>query len=150
MTSRLIQMVSFILSRTFEGDEDNWPDTRQRIGELLEDHGYHPAEIAVALDVAFRIRQRLRGEEEATIPIYTDRPYQYLEEVRLTPEARGFLLRLLHEKVISPIQQQQIIEKSLLLDTPEVGVEEIRALVYELLVSEGESGDEQEISPTFH
>jgi uncharacterized protein Smg (DUF494 family) len=150
MTSRLIQMVSFILSRTFEGDEDNWPDTRQRIGELLEDQGYHPAEIAVALDVAFRIRQRLGGDDGASLPICTNRLYQYLEEMQLTREARGYLIRLAYEKVISPIQYQRIVERSLLLDVREVGLEEIQDVVHEFLVSEGELGDDQEISPTLH
>jgi uncharacterized protein Smg (DUF494 family) len=149
MASRLIQMVSFILSRTFEGDEDNWPDTRERIGELLEGHGYHPAEIAVAMDVAFRIRERLKGEETSR-PIHTNRLYQYLEEIRLTREARGYLLRLIHEKVITPIQYQWITDRSLLLDMPEVGLQEIQALLYELAVSEGGSGDEPGIPRVLH
>lgn len=150
MATRLIEMVNFILARTFEGDEDNWSDTRQRIGELLQDQGFFPAEIAVALDVAFRIRQRLEGEEQAPLPIYTNRLYQYLEEIQLTTQARGYLLRLLHEEVISPAQHQQIIERSLMLDTPEVGLEEIQAVAHEFLVSEGELADDQDISPTLH
>jgi len=149
MTSRLIQMVSFILSRTFDGDEENWPDTRERIGELLEDHGYHPAEIALAMDVAFRIRERLK-DTEIPLTTHTDRLFQYMEEIRLTREARGYLVRLLHDKVITPIQYQQIVDNTLLLDTREVGLEEVQALVYELLMDGGDFGDEQDIPPTLH
>ena len=150
VVSRLIQMVNFILSRTFDGDEENWGDARQRIGEMLDDHGYDPAEIAMALDVALQIRQRLRDDEYFPLPIYTNRLYQYLEEVRLTTEARGYLTRLLHENVISPEQYQQVVERSLLLDTLEVGLEEIRAITDDLLGDEGEFRTGPDTDTLFH
>ena len=149
MVTRLMQMVSFILSRTFEGDEEDWGDARQRIGELLETHGYEPSEISVALEVALRIRQRLSGEHEIAIPVYTNLVFSHLERIRLSTEARGFLLRLVHEKTITPVQHQQVIEKSLLLDMPEVGREEIEMLLSDILEEDGEF-DGRDMPHTVH
>ncbi|HOE12178.1 MAG TPA: DUF494 family protein [bacterium] len=153
MVTRLMEMVSFILSRTFEGDDENWGDVRQRIGEALETHGFHPAEIVLALDVVTHIRNRIKEEEDyPDIPLHTNRIYQYLEEIRLTPEARGYLLGLLHERIITPIEYQQIVERSLLLDTSEVDVEAIRFLTQSILKPETEldTGDEEGETQTLH
>ncbi|MFH1741284.1 MAG: DUF494 family protein [bacterium] len=144
-------MVSFILSRTFEGDDDeNWGDARQRIGEILEDHGFHPAEITMALDVAYRIRQRLSDHEYYSVPVHTNRVYQYLEEIRLTREARGYLIRLLHENAMTHEQYQQVIEKSLMVDMPEVGIEEVQLIANDLLGNEDDPGTGQDISKLLH
>ncbi|HPA44692.1 MAG TPA: DUF494 family protein [bacterium] len=152
MVTRLMEMVSFILSRTFEGDDENWGDVRQRIGEVLETHGFHPAEIVVALDVVTHIRSRLKEEDYPDLPLHTNRIYQYLEEVRLTTEARGYLLGLLHERIITPIEYQQIVERSLLLDTSEVGVEEIRFLTQSILKpnTDLDAGDEDGGAQVLH
>ncbi len=150
MVSRLMQMVSFILSRTFEGDEEDWGDARQRIGELLETHGYDPAEISVALDVALRIRQRLSGDEEITVPIHTNQVFTYLEHFRLTTEARGYLIRLLHEKAITPVQYHQVIEKSLLFDIPDVGREEVELILCEILDEDADSEEFPDTRRSLH
>lgn len=133
MLTRLIEMVSFILSKSLETEEDDWSILRSELTEQLEGRGFHGHEIDIAFEVANRIRTRV--EDGPSVPFFlrTNQIYQFLERIKLTKEARGLLMKLVHEKKITPQQREDIVERAFFLDEPEIGVEIIQYLINHIM-----------------
>lgn len=129
MLTRLIEMVSFILAKSIDSEDDEWGDLRHELTEQLEGKGFNDQEIDIAFEVANRIRSRLEEGTSITIPYKTNLVYQQLEKMKLTKTARGYLLMLLNQGVISPEQREEIVERAYFMDIPEVDTHEIQYLV---------------------
>ncbi len=141
MISRLLELVSFALSQAFDAIEADWLDTRQDIADELEARGFEPEEIEIALDVAGRIRESLEFDPLPEEMLKSNRVYKFLEEWKLTPEARGYLLGLVTKGRITPQQRETIVERCLSIDSNEpIGEELIHNLTNWVI-----SGDEDEL-----
>ncbi len=142
MLSRLIEMVSYILAKSLENDEDDWSLLRSELTEQLQGRGFNVPEIDMAFEVANRIRSRI--EEGTSIPfsLKTNQVYQYLEQMKLTKDARGHLLNLVQKKILSPAQREEVVERSFFLDMSEVDVPEIQYLVNQVLGGDNWPGED--------
>lgn len=130
MISRLIELVSFALSQAFDEADTDWPETRRDLADQLEARGFEPEEIEIALDVAGRIKESLDGEPITTDSLRTNQVYSYLEEWRLVPEARGYLVKLQNEGIITHEMREQIVQRCMAIETPEpIGLELMQGLV---------------------
>lgn len=142
MLSRLIEMVSYILSRSLETEEDDWGLLRNELTEQLQGRGFNGQEIDIAFEVANRIRLRMDDNSSVALPFKTNLVYRYLEEFKLTKEARGYLLSLMEMGKITPVQKEEIIERALFLDTPDVDLPEIQFLVNLILGGDNWPGED--------
>lgn len=142
MLSRLIEMVSFILSKSIENEDDDWYLLRRELTEHLQGQGYNGPEIDIAFEVANRIRSRIEDGPSVSLSIKTNQVYIFLEAMKLTKEARGYLMTLMHDKVITPEQREEIVERAYFLEYPELGLEEIQYLVNLVLGGDSWPGEE--------
>lgn len=141
MLTRLIEMVSFILAQSLERDDD-WSSLRTELHDHLRGQGFNGYEIDIALEVANKIRARIEDGTSLPSPLQTNRVYQYLEQLKLTREARGYLMTLLHEGSINPLQKEEIVERAFFLDIPEVGLAEMEYLVNLVLAGDSWPGED--------
>lgn len=142
MLSRLIEMVSYILSRSLETEEEDWGLIRNELTEQLQGRGFNGQEIDVAFEVANRIRSRMDDNSSVALPFKTNMVYRFLEEFKLTKDARGYLYSLMAQGKISPIQKEEIVERALFLDSPEVDLPEIQFLVNLILGGDNWPGED--------
>lgn len=142
MLTRLIEMVSFILAKTMEFEEDDWGLLRLELTEQLEGRGFNGHEIDIAFEVANRIRARVEEGPFVSFPIKTNQVYQFLEELKLSTASRGFLIKLVHDGVLTPQQREDVVERAFLLDTNEVEVEDIQYLVNQVLGGDSWPGED--------
>ncbi len=142
MLTRLIEMVSFILARSLDSEEDDWMVLRSELTEQLEGKGFNLQEIDIAFDVANRIRSRLEEGSAIPVPYKTNLVYQYLEEIKLNRAARGYLMTLVHNGMISPQQREEIVERAYFMDVNEVDISEVQYLVNLVLGGESWPGEE--------
>jgi len=135
-------MVSFILAKTMEFEEDDWGLLRSELTEQLEGRGFNGHEIDIAFEVANRIRARVEEGPFVSFPIKTNQVYQFLEELKLSTASRGFLMKLVHTGVLTPQQREDVVERAFLLDTSEVEVEDIQYLVNQVLGGDSWPGED--------
>jgi uncharacterized protein Smg (DUF494 family) len=139
---KLIEMVGFILRRGMETED--WDQTEEEIVESMLFQGYDINDINVALSVAHRLRQQLEQRQQGSPPVPSNRVFELLEKIRLTGEARGYLLRLVHSGVITPVQREEIVEKTLFIDAVEIGLEEVQYVTQMVLTGEDFTRDQTE------
>jgi len=142
MLSRLIEMVSFILAKSIETDEEDWTILQRELTEQLEGRGFNGQEIDVAFEVANRIRTRLEEGSTIPVPFKTNLVYQYLEEIKLTKAARGYLLSLIHSGLLTPEQREEVVERAYFMEAPEVDIPEVQYLVNYVLGADSWPGED--------
>ncbi len=142
MLSRLIEMVSFILAKTMELEEDDSGLLRTELTEQLEGRGFNGHEIDIAFEVANRIRARVEDGPFVSFPIKTNQVYQFLENMKLTPPSRGFLMKMVLSGILTPQQREDVVERAFLLDSTEVDVEDIQYLVNQVLGGDSWPGED--------
>lgn len=133
MLTRLVEMVSFILSKSLEIEEDDWGLLKSEVTEQLEGRGFQDKEIDMAFEVALRIRNRIEDGGNVSFPFKTNLVYTYLEQLKLNQEARGYLMSLVHEGQLTPMQREEVVERAFFLDGPEVDLEDVTYLVNAVL-----------------
>ena len=129
MLSRLIEMVSFILAQSLERDDEDWSSLRLEVHEHLQGQGFNGHEIDIAFEVANKIRSRIEDGTSLPTPLKTNMVYHYLEQIKLSREARGYLFGLQQKKMLSHDQREEVVERAFFLDMPEVGLSEVQYLV---------------------
>ncbi len=142
MLSRLIEMVSIILARSLETEEDEWVLLRPELTEQLQSQGFNGQEIDIAFEVANKIRSRIDEGSSIAFPLKTNKIYQFLEELKLTKAARGYLLTLMNVGTITPEQREEVVERAFFLDVNEVGVHEVEFLINQVFGGENWPGED--------
>jgi len=151
MLSRLIEMVSFILAKSLENEEDDWVLLRNELTEQLQGRGFKGHEIDIAFEMASRIRSRIEDTPNVPLAIKTNQVYKFLEDMKLTREARGYLMALVSEGAITAEQKEEIVERAFFLDYPEIGVEEMQFLVNIVIGGDSWPGEDSlSMSYTLH
>lgn len=142
---KLIEMVGLFLRRGMEAED--WDQAEEEIVESMLFQGYDMNEINMAVSVAQRLREQLGRRQNLSSAIRSNRIFEQLEQIRLTPEARGYLIRLLHSGAITPSQREEIVEKTLFLDVAEIGLEEVQYVTQTVLAGDDvtrEPGDDMQ------
>lgn len=142
MLTRLVEMVSFILSKSLELDDDDWGLLKSEVTEQLEGRGFQGQEIDIAFEVAIRIRNRIEDGGGVSFPFKTNLVYPYLEQLKLNKEARGYLMKLVHDGDITPMQREEIVERAFFLESQEVDVDDINYLVNLVLGGDNWPGED--------
>lgn len=142
MLSRLIEMVSYILAKQLEHDDDDWGLLRTELTEQLEGRGFNNPEIDIAFEVANRIRSRIEDGATFALPLKTNQVYQILERMKLSRESLGYLMALVHKGIITPEIREEVVERAFFLDAHEVDVEEIQYLVNLVLCGDNWPGED--------
>jgi Smg protein len=131
---KLIEMVGLFLRRGMEAED--WDQAEEEIVESMLFQGYDLGEINMALSVAHRLREQMERQEFSSAAYRSNRMFEHLEQLRLTPEARGYLLRLVHAGTLTPLQREEIVEKTFFVDAPEIGLDEVQYIVQMVLAGE--------------
>jgi Smg protein len=130
----LMDVLGLFLRRAMEGDD--WEEVEDDVIDSMVMDGYEPDEIDSAISVVERLREHLEFGQYAANPIRTNRLFQMMEEVILTVEARGYLIRLVETGMLDPAQREAIVEKAFLWDSYEVGLGEVQRIARAVLAGE--------------
>jgi uncharacterized protein Smg (DUF494 family) len=131
MTARVLEMVSLFLRKTMEEGLEG--SARDDLVDTLVEQGHNPNEINVALSIVEKIQQRLDSPMPGAQRPCHERFFLDLEEFHLPPEVRGYLNQLVGMGVLDPLQREDIIERTLLMEPEDVTLEEVEYLVEETL-----------------
>ncbi|MDW7712298.1 MAG: DUF494 family protein [Deferrisomatales bacterium] len=131
MKGRMFEVVAYIAhryGRTGAAAED----PRELRDELL-DAGFEEDDVERGLSWL----DRLRGTGTPLLPVQPSgtavRQPTPEEALKLSPDARGLLLRLEAGGIIDGAMREEVYRKALTLDEPELGADEVRVLVALLL-----------------
>ena len=124
MRSRIMDIVSFIIKEVLEGKD--LFETETEIVESLMDQGYSLEEINSAFDWLFSLVTKGTAKKRIE-PTTSRRVLHYLERLKLNSQAYGLLIRMQESGLITPTQQEEIIEQAL-TSVEEVGPEEIKRI----------------------
>jgi len=146
--NRLMEMVNLVLQES-EGIQE-WEEFRLEMSEMLEDQGYQPLEINLALGIAQRIHEQLTEPPRPSVPLKSNRIFQILEEQKLEPEARGYLDELLRRGYITADGKMDIIDRILMLDGGSLNLDDLKQLIQMYVDEEGLDEDNCWLPPTLH
>ena len=128
MKGRIFDVVAFITQRCHE-QGDRVPDPGELRDELL-DAGYEEDEVERALGWLERLRRDgVWSGEWWGVPSSSHRVPDEKESLKLSAEARGYLMRLEHMGILEPEMREAVYARALAVDVPVLGVEEVRLLV---------------------
>lgn len=119
-----MDIVSFIIKEVLEGKD--LFETETEIVESLMDQGYSLEEINSAFDWLFSLVTKGMAKKRIR-PTTSKRILHHLEKLKLNSQAYGLLIRMQESGLITPAQQEEIIEQALTSDE-EVGPEEIKRI----------------------
>jgi uncharacterized protein Smg (DUF494 family) len=108
-------------------------EARDDMVESLMRQGHNPTEIHAALNIVEKIQQRLDSPQVGLPRPCNEKFFVDLEEFHLSPEVRGYLGQLVGMGVLDPVQREEIVERTLLMETEEVTLEEVEYMVEEIL-----------------
>lgn len=115
----------------FENYLDDCEETPERaaLESLLHSSGFPASTVSRALDWLEVLEAPGEGPSPEAFGSGSCRVFSPLECLRLTAEARGFLLYLEQAGVLEPAQRERVIERLLALDSEEVDLEEVQWVV---------------------
>ena len=126
MRSRIMIIISFIVKELLEGKDLFEAETETEIVEGLLDQGYGLEEINSAFDWLSSLISK--GIAKKTLkPTTSRRILHHLERLKLNSQAYGLLIRMQELSLITPAQQEEIIEQ-VLTSSEEVGSEEVKEI----------------------
>ncbi len=142
MFERVLAVISIISQYIIE-DIDVF-DQEMEIVEDLMSLGFEPGEIEAAFNWIANLSQGIKGGDEVLEAEELGRYVRIFtaEEKRLlTNPARGYLMKLHRLDLVNAPLLEEIIDQAILLDTPAVGVEEIK-MISTMVVMFSQSGAE--------
>jgi uncharacterized protein Smg (DUF494 family) len=143
----LIYLIGEIHSRRIELDEV------EIISDDLVKRGFTENEISTAITYLFdRIHKRdleWKTENQQCYWPYSERVLHDIERMVLTPDAYGYLLQLKHLGLIDALELEQIIERSLLMGSARISVEDIKIIVASFLFDYDSTNGEMRGMPFF-
>ncbi len=126
MKGRMFDVVVYITRRYGVGGFEDDADLRQE----LMDAGFEEDDVERGLSWLRALERDLlparSWDEIAERGIRSATPE---EALKMSPKARGFLLRLERGGILDPRMREAVYDRALGLDVPEVGLEEARVLV---------------------
>lgn len=117
-----MDIISFIIREVLDGKD--LLETETEIVESLMDQGYSLEEINSAFDWLFSLVTKGMTKKRIK-PTASKRILHHLERLKLNSQAYGLLIKMQELELITPTQQEEIIEHAL-TSGEEVGPEEIK------------------------
>ncbi len=140
MKETVLDVLMYLFECFVDSEDEPEPD-RNELREELERAGFREREIDRALDWL----DGLNVAEFATdVPVprtSTVRIYDALEQERLDPQCRGYMLHLEQIGILSPTQREVVIDRLMALDGSDIDIEQLKWVVMMVLFSQ--PGQEQ-------
>ena len=140
MKETVLDVLMYLFECFVDSEDEPEPD-RNELREELERAGFREREIDRALDWLDGLNV---GDVSANAPAprsATVRIYDRLEQERLDPQCRGYMLHLEQIGILSPTQRELVIDRLLALDGSDIDIEQIKWVVMMVLFSQ--PGQEQ-------
>lgn len=140
MKGNLFDVVDFITRRY--GEIAKALEDPGHLRTELADAGFQEDEVERALSWLRTLRAGGAGPVNLlAVPPTATRVPSLDEGRKLTPAARGFLLRMERAGIVDQTLREALYEKALKVDAPELGVREVRLLLSLLLRASGRHGE---------
>ena len=140
MKETVLDVLMYLFECFVDSEDEPEPD-RNELREELERAGFREREIDRALDWLDGLNV---NEVSADAPVprtATVRIYDRLEQERLDPQCRGYMLHLEQIGILSPTQRELVIDRLMALDGSDIDIEQIKWVVMMVLFSQ--PGQEQ-------
>lgn len=125
MRERVLAIVT-ILARYFLEDRDFMSET-ELVEELLS-VGFEADEIDAAFSWMQGLSTAADDQESSFRPTTTQRIFSSEETRLLTPEARGFLIRLRNLGLLDDLSQEEIIDRAFQIGEETISIKEIKVI----------------------
>jgi len=135
MNENVVDILIYLLENYMDSDQ-NPPSDQAQIHEELMQAGFPEGEI----DKAFQWMDELAlHQDTATLGGHTGNAMRIFsddEMIRLDTECRGLLLFLEQTSILDPTSRELVIDRAIALDTPQIGVEELKWVVLMVLINQ--------------
>jgi Smg protein len=133
MKENLLDVLLYLFENYIYEDPDAVRDRDSLQAGLLQ-AGFAPTEVTRAFDW---LDELAGGDGDADIAVPGSlRVYADVEEMRLDPECRGFLLSLEQRGVLDPTRRELVIDRVMALDSPEFDVDDLKWVVLMVLFTQ--------------
>ena len=140
MKETVLDVLMYLFESFVDSEDEPEPD-RNELKEELEWAGFRAREIDRALDWLDGLNP-IDIDTDAGAPCPTAvRVYDRIEQERLDPQCRGYLLHLEQVGILTPAQRELVIDRLLALGTDDIDIEQIKWVVMMVLFSQ--PGQEQ-------
>lgn len=121
-------------------DIGSYPD-HDKLSVKLNAAGFEEEDIHLALAWLSGLQQLTRAAYPESINHSSIRLYTNFEEQRISPEGLRFLSFWEHNKVITPIEREMIIDRAVALDRKNLSLDKVKLIVLMVLWSQHEDLD---------
>lgn len=147
--TKILDVVYSLLQRVANGE--SLEDSREEILEWLTDSGVNTQDAQMALNMAIRIQHRMASGENPNLGMWSERIFIDMEKMRLSPDALGYLEEQRNKGVINSIMRDEIVNRALMTDIPEIDRETCEGLLFGLLEEQqGWGTEDHDGTPTLH
>ena len=121
-------------------DIGSYPD-HDKLSVKLNAAGFEEEDIHLALAWLSGLQQLTRAVYPERINHSSIRLYTHFEEQRISPESLRFLSFWEHNKVITPIEREMILDRAIALDRKNLSLDKIKLIILMVLWSQHEDLD---------
>lgn len=140
MKETVLDVLMYLFECFVDSEDEPEPD-RNELKEELERAGFREREIDRALDWLDGLNVNDVSADSPAPRNATVRIYDRLEQERLDPQCRGYMLHLEQIGILSPTQRELVIDRLMALDGSDIDIEQIKWVVMMVLFSQ--PGEEQ-------
>ena len=140
MKETVLDVLMYLFECFVDSEDDPEPD-RNELREELERAGFREREIDRALDWLDGLNVNDVSADAPAPRSATVRIYDRLEQERLDPQCRGYMLHLEQIGILNPTQRELVIDRLMALDGSDIDIEQIKWVVMMVLFSQ--PGQEQ-------
>ena len=140
MKETVLDVLMYLFECFVDSEDEPEPD-RNELREELERAGFREREIDRALDWLDGLNVADISADAPAPRSATVRIYDRLEQDRLDPQCRGYMLHLEQIGILSPTQRELVIDRLMALDGSDIDIEQIKWVVMMVLFSQ--PGQEQ-------
>ena len=140
MKETVLDVLMYLFECFVDSEDEPEPD-RNELREELERAGFREREIDRALDWLDGLNVADVAADAPAPRTSTVRIYDSLEQERLDPQCRGYMLHLEQIGILSPTQREVVIDRLMALDGSDIDIEQLKWVVMMVLFSQ--PGQEQ-------
>jgi Smg protein len=140
MKETVLDVLMYLFECFVDSEDEPEPD-RNELREELERAGFREREIDRALDWLDGLNVADVSADAPAPRTTTVRIYDALEQERLDPHCRGYMLHLEQIGILSPTQREVVIDRLMALDGSDIDIEQLKWVVMMVLFSQ--PGQEQ-------
>ena len=140
MKETVLDVLMYLFECFVDSEDEPEPD-RNELREELERAGFRERKIDRALDWRDGLNVNDVSADAPAPRSATVRIYDRLEQERLDPQCRGYMLHLEQIGILSPTQRELVIDRLMALDGSDIDIEQIKWVVMMVLFSQ--PGQEQ-------